>query len=100
MVIKNSADAITYACTVIEQLVGRENINYDELHDMIVATMYLERYLTLMEIEKEHGDLYGVAGCFKSTTTYEKCFNMCKRNAECELGIIDRILNKDIDAAE
>jgi len=100
MVIKNSADAITYACTAIEQLAGREDVNYVKLHDLVVASMYLERYLTLMEIEKEHGSLYGDAGCFKTTTAYEKCFNMYKRNAECELGIIDRILNNENDAAE
>ena len=100
MVIKRSADAIIYVCTAIEQLVGKEDVDYDKLHDMIIASMYLERYVTLMEIEKEHGDLYGDAGCFKTTTAYEKCFNMYKRHAVCEIEIIDGILNKEIDSAE
>lgn len=100
MVIRNSADVIDFSCAAIERLVGKNDVDYDKLRKMVVACLYLERYVTLMEEEKQGGKLYGDAGCFKTTTCYENCFNMLKGHAETELKIIDRILSIEPDAAE
>ena len=100
MIIRNSADVINFSCEAIEKLVGKNDMDYDKLHQMVVACLLLERYVTLMEERKRDGNLYGDAGCFMSTTCYESCFNMFKRYAETELKIIDGILSIEPEVAE
>ncbi len=95
MVIKNSADVIAYSCETIKAYVGRKDMDYDKLNDMIIACMSLQRYITLMEEEKRGAYLYGDDGCYKSKACYRNCFDMWKRNAETELKIIDKLILGD-----
>ena len=100
MVITNSADVIKYSRELIEHFVSKEDMDYDKLRDIIVECLYLERYVTLMELWKDHANLYADTRRYITMDCCKKGFNLNKQFAEAELDVINRILDKEEDAAE
>lgn len=95
MIIKNTADVVSYSHDILYKLEEKSKAAFRELHDVIPTLLFLERYLTLMEESKRSKNVYGKFLNDKSIDILRENFMIWKEQAETELGFLDEILQME-----